>query len=57
LVLAVWFTRRSSTGSRRLSAFALSFDVPHALANLRCPRNGKWTNRKIPLSSQQPLDA
>ena len=20
--------------------------------NLRCPRNGKWTNRKVPLSSR-----
>jgi hypothetical protein len=26
------------------------------LPNLRCPRNGKWTRRKTPLSSQ-PLNA
>ncbi len=37
LVLAAWFTCRSSTGSRRET---LTSSQP----NLRCPRNGKWTN-------------
>jgi hypothetical protein len=43
LVLAVWFACRSSTGSRRVRR--------NAEPNLRCPRNGKWTRRKAPLSS------
>jgi hypothetical protein len=34
LVLAVWFACRSSTGSRAQG-------VSNAIANLRCPRNGK----------------
>ena len=44
LVLAVWFTCRSSTGSRRVVHSA-------GLPNLRCPRNGKWTGLRAPLLS------
>ena len=35
LVLAVWFTRRSSTGSRRVTS------IDSTTPRLRCPRNGQ----------------
>ena len=48
LVRAVRFTCRSSTGSRRVLS---ALETP----NLRCPRNGKQTSPKAPLSPPKPL--
>jgi hypothetical protein len=53
LVLAMWFTHRSSTGSRsfRFTKYFFLGTWPKTMTSLRCPRNGQANETRHTVSA------